>query len=254
MKYSFSKYFGVYKLENCDYYVCTNCGFGASKTHFELSNTEWEELNFEWHEDNNERIDNPYNRNQRYFNQAILVSLLLRHEFLGGSKILDWASGKGSVSALAESFFGVVVKNYDKYITPDLNQISENELKDNWYDLVINCALFEHVRDRETLDQINNLVSDNGAFAIHTLVPDKVPKDPDWMYLLPVHCSFHTNKSMQILMDDWGFKSSIYNLDSKMWVLFKKEPKHISMLTDKVNDLLGWKFLHFKEGFVDYWK
>jgi hypothetical protein len=74
------------------------------------------------------------------------------------------------------------------------------------------------------------------------------------MYLLPVHCAFHTNKSMEILMEQWKYNCSVYNEQSKMWVLFREETKEVQARVDKLNNSLGWEYLHFKNGFMDYWK
>lgn len=254
MEYYFSKTFNVYGLTNCDYNKCPNCGFAASKTHYELSTSEWSKLNLIFHTDSNNREDNPYNRNQRYFNQALMISILNKNGLFKNENFLDWASGIGSVSILAKELFDIKLYNYDKYIEPHINSVNEDFLKERSFDLVVNCALFEHITSRDTLDEIESLVSDNGAFAIHTLIPDVVPKDPEWMYLLPVHCSFHTNSSMQMLMDQWGYKCSLYNEHSKLWLLFKREPEEIKPIIDQVNKLLGWEYLKFKSGFMDYWK
>ncbi len=254
MDYYFSKTFYVYNLTNCYYYKCKSCGFVASKTHYELSSQEWEKLNYEFHTDNNNREDNPYNRNQRYFNQALMILILKRYGLFCGENFLDWASGVGSVSILVKELFGIKINNYDKFIGPHLNPVSEEFLKKRSFDLVINCALFEHVTKRDTLDEIESLVSNDGAFAIHTLIPEVVPENPEWMYLLPTHCSFHTNSSMQMLMDQWGYVCSVYNEHSKLWVLFKRNAEEIKPKIDKINKLLGWEYLKFKNGFMDYWK
>ena len=167
---------------------------------------------------------------------------------------MDWASGIGAVSILGKKLFDLDISNYDKYIEPHFNPVGEDHLKKRSFDLVINCALFEHVSTRKTLDEIESLVAPEGAFAIHTLVPNRVPKDPEWMYLLPVHCSFHTNASMQLLMDQWGYTCSVYNEHAKLWVLFKRPVEAIKPKVDRVNKLLGWDYLKFKNGFMDYWK
>jgi hypothetical protein len=254
MKFHFSKEFHEYNLEVVDYFICEKCGFVASKTHFEMSAAEWELLNNTWHEANNSRNDNPWNRSQRYFNQTVKLFLLRKNHFFVEGEWLDWGSGKGTISRLLMEQFDITLKNYDAFIPPLLNPADPNTLGKNHYALVINSAVFEHVRDRETLDRIEKNVSESGAFAIHTLVPDKVPKDPNWMYLLPVHCAFHTNSSMQILMDQWGYRCSVYNPNTKLWVLFKANSDSIRHKVDQLNSSLGHEYLIFKKGFVDYWK
>jgi len=251
MSYYFTKNFEVYGLKSVDYHICNNCGFFASKTHYGMSKQEWEELNLKFHNDHNIR-NNPYNRNQRYFNQGLLLHLMIKSNFFSNEEFLDWGSGAGSLSKISNHFFEINIKNYDKYFEPELNKVSE--LKKRNFDLVISTGVFEHVTDRETLDEIESYTLPTGALAIHTLVPERIPKDSEWMYLLPVHCSFHTNKSMGNLMKQWGYLCSVYNEHSKMWVLFKEDMLMIKLKVELMNKKLGWNYLKFKEGFVDYWK
>ena len=254
MKFFFSKDFGTYDLTGVDYWKCSNCGFCASKTHFDMLSDEWAALNDTFHSDNHYREDNPYNRNQRYFNQALMLSLMSKKGLIENGRWLDWGCGIGSVSLLLRDYFDSELMTYDKYFSPQLNAISKEKLIENDFNLVVNTAVFEHVRTRSTLDEIESYVSDSGCFAIHTLVPGSVPQDPNWMYLLPVHCAFHTNKSMEILMKQWGYSCSTYNEHSKMWVLFREDIESVQLKVNVLNRSLGWDYLHFKNGFMDYWK
>ena len=123
------------------------------------------------------------------------------------------------------------------------------------YDTLINSALFEHLTTRESFDEINDCVADTGCMIIHTRICGNIPNDANWFYLKPpVHCAFHTNKSMEILMGQWGYKSSIYCPSSRSWILFKKEFGDYKKKIDLINSELQSKYLFYKEGFVDYWK
>ena len=209
MSFFFTKTFDVFNLEDVDYWKCPECGFCASKTHFEMDEEEWTRLNNDFHAQTHYTDENPYNRNQRYFNQASMLSLMARHGLIEQGRWLDWGCGVGSVASLLKKYFDLRLMTYDKYFLPHVNVIDKNDLQSRSFDLVVNTAVFEHVRDRGTLDEIESYVASAGCFAIHTLVPEHVPKNPDWMYLLPVHCAFHTNKSMQVLMDHWGYRCSV---------------------------------------------
>lgn len=254
MDFYFSKEFNTCDLSKVDYWKCSGCGFCASKTHFDMTSEQWTTLNNVFHDESHHRKDNPFNRNQRYFNQALMLFLMAKHALIDRGAWLDWGCGIGSLALLLKDYFDTKLMTYDKYYTPHINAISEENLATRTFDLVVNTAVFEHVRDRNTLDEIESYVKDSGCFAIHTLVPESVPKDSNWMYLLPVHCAFHTNKSMQILMAAWGYSCSVYNEHSKMWVLFRQDAELIQSRVAKVNQSLGWEYLHFKEGFMDYWK
>jgi len=118
--------------------------------------------------------------------------------------------------------------------------------------------MFEHVLNRESLNEVNNLVSNDGVLMLHTLVCERIPNDPGWFYITPlVHTALHTNKSMSILMEQWGYSASIYSPQAKSWFLFKKNYPKISDLESKVaeiNSELQTKYFHYKVGFADYWK
>lgn len=254
MKFYFTKTFNTYGLGDVDYWKCVNCGFCASKTHYEMTDKEWRNLNNSFHEDSHSSEENPYNRNQRYFKQAQMLHIMSKHKLIDINKWLDWGCGVGAVSRLLKKYFNINLMTFDKYFTPKINLIDSKDMIQRRFDLVVNTAVFEHVRDRDTLDEIESYVSQSGCFAIHTLVPEVIPNDPNWMYLLPVHCAFHTNKSMQILMDSWGYNCSVYNEEAKMWILFHKKSNTIKPIVEEINKSLGWEYLHFKDGFMDYWK
>lgn len=126
------------------------------------------------------------------------------------------------------------------------------------YHLVINSAMFEHIRERFDLDAVDKLVSDAGVLMLHTVVCENVPADPNWFYLVPmVHTAFHTNKSMSVLMDQWGYRSSIYCPSAKSWFLFKSGAPGVDELegaVDLINQELKMKFFFYSKGFMDYWK
>lgn len=254
MSFHFSKTFNIFGLEVVDYVLCSHCGFVCSKTHFEMKLEKWEKLNFEVHTHYNSMPDDPNNNPPPYFEQATMFNILMRFDVIPKNNWVDWASGEGRLSIILDKCFSLKLNNYDKYINPIMNQIHESDLINMKCNMVVNSALFEHVTNNETLDSINNLVSDNGVLAIHTLVREEIPKDPNWFYLLPVHCAFHTNRSMSILMEKWGYSCSVYCLASKTWILFKNNPAVIRKSVCEINNVVKKEYLFFKEGFVDYWK
>lgn len=249
----FKKHFNQYSLHDVEYERCPSCGFSASATHFEMSAGKWGHVNAAYHSDSFAREDNPYNRNQRYFNQSLMLHLLSKNDLVAKGSWLDWGSGIGSLSHQLEINFGIALYSFDKFTEPRFYPVGQTDLIIRGYDLVTSTAVFEHVRDRETLDEIESYVGEGGCLGIHTLVRGEIPADPDWMYLLPVHCAFHTNKSMNILMRQWGYTCSIYNEHAKMWVWFKRDAQKVEREVAELNASLGWEYLHFKTGFMDYW-
>lgn len=113
----------------------------------------------------------------------------------------------------------------------------------------------ERVLTRADLDAVNAVVAEDGALIIHTVVCENVPADPDWFYLAPpVRAAFHTNASMQILMRQWGYRSSIYSPKSKCWVLLRSDVSRVEGAVSEINNELQNPWLICKDGFVDYWK
>ena len=254
MAYFFTKQFDCLDLGAVDYWRCPECGFCASKTHLEMSAERWERLNDHFHAETHHRTDNPYNRNQRYFNQALMLFLVRRVGIVKGGRWLDWGCGVGALAILLKEWFNIELLAYDAYCTPKVNVIDGQDLLPGAFNLVVNTAVFEHIRRRATLDRVESYVHPGGCFAVHTLVREEIPKDPGWMYLLPVHCAFFTNRAMQLLMDQWGYTCSVYNEHAKMWVLFPTKSGPVESRAGRLNGSLGWEYLHFKRGFMDYWK
>lgn len=253
MEFYFAKRFDSDGLGEAEYYRCPRCGFSASKTHLEMPEADWVRLNTGWHDANNLRQDNPWNRSQRHFNQALMIALMHRHGLIPGGKWLDYASGQGGLSRQLHAHFGLELESFDKFVQPTSFPISASQLVERSYSLVTNTAMFEHARDRQTLDEIEAYVGQGGCLGLHTLVRGEIPADPEWMYLLPVHCAFFTNSSMAILMQQWGYSCSVYNEHAKMWIWFKSDPRAIEDKTAELNRSMGWAYLHFKAGFMDFW-
>ena len=238
-----------------NYYQCKNCGFVLSKTHSELDEKKWNNLNSQFHH-YLENIDNETEINQPpYAEQAIMISILGKNGIINTDSIIDYAAGYGSLSVILSKYLNIELPISDPYVQADksIKYIHESSL--TFYKTVINAAMFEHVIKRESLDRINNLVDHDGCLIIHTRVSGYVPNDPNWFYLRPpVHTAFHTNKSMQILMDQWGYCSSIYCLPSKCWVLLKEKSEDIEKKIRVINQELGSYWFYYQDGFVDYWK
>jgi hypothetical protein len=90
---------------------------------------------------------------------------------------------------------------------------------------------------------------------VHTVVVDKVPCDPNWFYLdPPVHTALHTNKSMRILMEQWGYNSSIYAPKAKSWLLLKGDASQYAREISNSSKELQTEWFILKDMFVDYWK
>lgn len=256
----FSKDFeGRCDLYRVDYWKCGTCGMVISKTHFDMSIEEWGNLNRQYHssyQGTNENEDDP-----RWLERLTLQTGIISE--LSDSGILpkysddlpwvDYACGDGKLADMLGDK-GFPTFKYDRYMVSQTGKyLDATRLKEKKYSLVINTSVFEHVREIDPLDEIVNLVSKSGVLALHTMVCKSVPKDPSWFYLLPVHCAFYTNRSMQILFDRWGFKASIYHVESRMWFWFRNNGDLICELLEREKDNMMGEY-YFKQDFMDYYK
>ncbi len=243
------------EIGKVDYCKCDNCGFVLSQTHSQLDTDKWVTLNHRFHN----YIENPeYDKkgNQPpYAQQAMMISFLATNGIINATNMVDYAAGYGTLSNILKKYYNINLPLFDPYIQ-DANSgryINEADLKQ--YETVINSAMFEHVLTREDLDRVNNTVAPDGSLVIHTVVCESIPADPEWFYLRPpVHTAFHTNKSMEILMGQWGYKSSIYCPPAKCWILLRNKIEEVENKIKALNNELQTDWFYCKDGFMDYWK
>lgn len=209
-----------------------------------MEQSEWEQLNADFHrelESGGLQINQP-----PYAEQAMMIKFLAESGIMS-KNILDYASGAGTLSKILVKYLGIFVREYDRFFAPDKPVYK--------YETVVNSAMFEHVRSGQDLEDVQACVSPNGALLIHTVVVENVPSDPNWFYFQPpVHCAFHTNKSMAILMEQWGYKSSIYSPKAKSWLLLKGEASQYADAVASLNRELQTEWFILKDNFVDYLK
>jgi hypothetical protein len=250
----FKKTFGKYGLGVVEYRKCVGCDFVISKTHDDMTDAEWGTLNRDYHAGYQSHTENPddprwlarINAQARVIDDCTQLGLIPTKR-----PWLDFAAGGGQLSTSLRKISNLTLLNYDRYLpSPE----PQGEPTPGAYDFVITTSVFEHIRTRPDLDAIQALVSPDGVMGVHTLVSEKVPADPDWFYLLPVHCSFFSNKSMELLFRQWGYQSSLYEVDSRLWLFFKRPYAEVQPIVDQANARKGKPTYFAKAGFMDYWK
>ncbi|MBN1185429.1 MAG: methyltransferase domain-containing protein [Bacteroidales bacterium] len=261
-RYSFTKKFieppydqFMREIGDVNYYKCTNCGFVLSKTHSELDKEKWENLNYLVHHYNENPENEKMGNQPPYIDQAMMMHVLGRNGIIDIDNMLDYAAGYGSLSLILSKYLNITLPIFDHYVNKGeqhpyvpVNQLSK-------YKTVINSAMFEHIITRDDLEYVNNLVDTDGCLILHTVICENVPEDPNWFYFRPpVHTAFHTNKSMEVLMKQWGYKSSIYCLKARCWVLLRKKIDTYTEAIRSINQEFQTDYLYYKNGFVDYWK
>lgn len=217
LEYYFTKNFESKILNEVDYLKCNTCGFVRAETICNLNHDEWDKLNYEFHSNyqhSNENIED-LKWVTRIEIQSKIINKLADLNFISLNESLDYGCGDAKLSNALRKISDYNLLNYDKYMNI-ATYIKENELRKGKFDFLITTSVFEHILDLEDLDNIVDLIHEKGVMALHTLISDEIPKDPNWFYLYPVHVSFFSNKSMEILFEKWGFKSSLYHPESQL--------------------------------------
>ena len=262
--YDFSKVYPTYPGSpfveplTVDYYRCPNCGFVLSGTHRRMSTETWSALNKSWHHHYENHLEDKVSNAPPYAEQALALQMLARNGVVDLDDALDYAAGYGTLSRFLARYFDRRLRIFDRYVHDPLATREVDEGSLGRYGLVINSAMFEHVLDRAALDEVDGLVSDTGVLMLHTVICERIPRDPNWFYLAPVvHTAFHTNRSMTLLMAQWGYAASIYSPLAKSWWIFKNGSPvlgHLEATVERINTELRMKYFHYQAGFVDYWK
>jgi len=229
MSFFFEKDFGgELGLSVVEYWKCMNCGLTIAKTLHDMPKHEWDALNvtlnaFLFSVDTGQDWLSRERRAGivRLHAQAQNIDFLFRQDLL--SVELPWIDYGCGDGVLADDLAGRRLPTYkfDAYMQGS-NYLTVDDLKQR-FSFVVNTAVFEHVRRRRVVDEIFSLVADDGVFAFHTNVVGHIRKNPNSLYLLPVHCTLFTNDAMQWLFDKWGFVVSLYHIPTSMWFWFRKE-------------------------------
>lgn len=241
------------------YHRCEACGFTISRTHQQMPHQEWAALNTAWHTYFEANVADLLTNQPPYADQALAIQMLARNGLIDLSDTLDYAAGMGTLARFAKKYLGIQMQLHDDYVTsgdPGVTYVPSEQLRRHPF--VVNSAMFEHILWREDLDRVNACVSETGVLMIHTVIAERVPKDPNWFNLIPmVHTAFQTNRSMSVLMKQWGYAASVYAPTAKAWFLFKENAPAVRDLDgaiQAINAEIQQEYFYTKPGFVDYWK
>ena len=245
------KSFGMKNLDVCEYVRCAKCGLVIAKTIYDMPRSQWEALNHECHAayQNTNSLDVDPRWLSRLKAQAQVISELINIGVLDkNSNAVDYGAGDGKLSAFVAK--NGWLKKFDAYMArPNENYLSAEDLKPASFDFVITCSVFEHLLGGGDVEKIFALLKPDGIAAIHTLICEEVPRDPNWFYLLPVHATFWTNSAMQKIFKQYEFNSCAYHVESRLWFMFRDKGKFLRTCAETSSST--WIFAN---DFVDYWK
>lgn len=146
-----------------------------------------------------------------------------------------------------------LIGKYDRFMKSDgsSDYIKDEDVRPNTFDMVISCSVLEHLIGWSEVDKFFSLAKENGVICLHTLICEEVPCDPDWFYLLPVHCTLWTNTAMSKVYNRYGYKGCAYHPEAQMWFFFKDEKQYEKL--KEVHEAIPGSWV-FSRSFVDYWK
>jgi SAM-dependent methyltransferase len=257
-EYYFTKNFSNFPTFNqLDYWKCKNCGFVYAKNYYELSTKDFEKANEHYHSlhQGSSFCEDDVRWLERLENQSSVIKDLFDNKVIPNGNWVDYGCGDGKLSDSLKTKFSLNLKKFDRYMIHSKEHMPLENLKKHSFDFALSTSVLEHLREKKYFKEFFDLVKDNGVLGLHTLVCEQIPKDPNWFYLLPVHCSLFSNKSIEILFEEFGFKFSIYNVEARIWFWFKQGKDEIKATINKLNKRKIDKLHYiFKDGFVDYWK
>lgn len=241
------KEFNIPHLSSAEYWCCKHCGFVFSKTHYEMPQQKWTLLNEEYHSRSwHNRAEDPEKIKKGspipYIFQALLLLVAAKDGLIKSDEWLDYGAGWGHFGNVCEHYLGLKLKNYDKYLSRP-GYVSNSEFAEKKWNVLICSGMLEHIRHRSDIDEILGSVASDGAFLLCTRILEKIPHDVQWNYLGPVHCSFFTNKSIQILMAQNGFSCCIFSPTAESWIFFRQKPEHFLKKIQNINVMLGRNFI-----------
>ena len=250
---SFRKDFaGDFGLGVVHYERCRACGLTISRTLHELDDDRWQALNTAFHArflDSDVNDGDPRWLERLEAQADALVRLRAAGLAADGRPWLDWGAGDGKLSRLLGRR-GVPMASYDRYMERE-GFLGDDDLVPGAFGLVLTTSVFEHLRDRTTLDEIDALAHPTaGVHAVHTLVREEIPADPSWFYLFAVHCTFFTNTAMRELATQWGYAGALYHVPSRLWWLTHEGVDPLRALARRA----GVVDAHVDQHFVSYWR
>jgi hypothetical protein len=250
-RHYFSKNFDRFELDTVDYQRCTECGSVFAQTLLQLPERQWQSVCKQYHGSYRGTGENPDDPNwhRRLERQAeVLVELADRDLLSTDEPWLDHGCGEGEMVRMLKKRIAHI-ECYDRYWQKN-GYLQDSELLPGGYSTVISTSTLEHLRSRSSMDAIAALVSMDGSLCLHTMVRGEIPCDPNWYYLLPVHTIFYTNRGMELLFEQWRFRSSLYVPDARLWVWFRTPLEQLSKVLPDLTSLPDW---HVAEGFIAYW-
>lgn len=246
------KDFRLANLGRCEYERCENCGLVVSRTLYEMSSEDWRALNLECHESyqGSENCEADPRWLERLRRQADMICELYgRGIFREGQRFLDYGCGDGKLADMINGKLATTaVEKFDEFMTKPEYLKSVPAAA---FDAVATCSVFEHLIGRRDVDKILGLLRPDGVFLLHTLIAEEVPRDANWFYFLPPHCTFFTNAAMKILYRQYRFEGCAYHVESRMWLMFKDGERWQKFLAERENLHGQWAC---SREFVDYWK
>lgn len=182
------------------------------------------------------------------FNRAVTTAVLNLH-FPKATRLVDFGAGHGILVRMMRDL-GFNFVWLDRYASNDYARGFEHKAGDK-YEFLTAFEVLEHLENPVAdLGELMDL-SDN-LFVSTELVPEPVPRPPDWWYYVPTsgqHVSFYTRKALQILAKRFGRTV----LSRGSYHLFSREPQSESKyrLATNFNTARLINRLHRRQGLLE---
>jgi len=200
---------GEWGLGEAVYVKCEFCGLVVSETLYDMPDPVWAELNRSLH---TALFSFDYLAKERRAGlarqrrQAANIFDLFRKGALSADlPWLDYGCGTGYLADLLLEY-GLPTLKYDPYMQ---GEGFEAEVSGP-HSLVLSTAVMEHIRGRESFDEMAGLVGPGGALGFQTYAFKIALSNPEHIALLPSHCTFLSEQALDILFAQWAFDRSAH--------------------------------------------
>jgi Methyltransferase domain len=186
------------------YHRCTSCGFifTIAFDHF----TDQDFLDGIYNADY-ALVDPDYAETRPRNNAHFLAHLLSASK---GTRILDYGGGNGKLAALLRSAGFTAVETYDPFVSEFAVKPTDR------YECIVCFETIEHsTRPRQTFEEINSLLRDDGVLLFSTLFqpPNIGEIGVSWWYLAPRngHVSLFNPAALRAILTPMGMKLGSFN-------------------------------------------
>lgn len=184
-----------YIEEKQHFFSCQHCG-SIVRGKETFPNNKSERIRYQTH---NNDVNDP-----RYQNFVSPITQAVQEDFTASNTLgLDFGAGTGPVITKVLNDNGYKLNLFDPFFHPDKSVLNKK------YDYIVSCEVIEHFHNPfKEFELLKKLLKPNGKLYCMTAIYSEAIDFGGWYYKNdPTHVIFYTEKSLQWIQKEIGFKS-----------------------------------------------